>query len=283
MSVNRHLFDLTGRVALVTGGSSGIGRAIAEAFIQHGAKVLIGSRNVEKVEQTARELSQLIEPEDEELFTTGVQLDVTSNQSVERAVRKTVDLFGRLDILVNSAGVILKQPTFEIDSDDFNRIYNTHVTGTLRTCQAAGHLFREQHAGCIINLASISSFVDLVEVTAYAAAKNAVLGLTRSLANEWAKFGIRSNAIAPGFVPTEINRKLIEGTDRGRRILEHTPMGRFGEAREIAGGAVFLASNAASFVNGHTLVIDGGYLASGIGDTVAPWTEPQKQTADAAG
>src|SRR5690606_34009388 len=134
--------------------------------------------------------------------------------------------------------------------------HETHVTGTLRCCQAAGHLFREQHHGCIINLASISSFVDLVGVAPYAAAKNAILGLTRSLSNEWAKYGIRTNAIAPGFIPTDINRKMIEGTDRGRRIIEHTPMGRFGTGEEIAGGAVYLASKAGAFVNGHTLVID---------------------------
>lgn len=275
MPQTNHLFDLTGHVALITGGASGIGQAVARAFVRQGARVLIGSRTVEKVEHAAAELNQLVEVRDEEFPAAAVQLDVTSGQSVDRAVRKAVDHYGRLDILVNSAGVMLKKPSFDIEDGEFNHIYDTHVTGTLRTCQAAGHLFREQHSGCIINLASISSFVDLVEVAAYAAAKNAILGLTRSLANEWAKFGIRVNAIAPGFIPTDINRKMIEGTDRGRRILEHTPMGRFGEADEIAGGAVYLASRAASFVNGHTLVIDGGYLASGIGDATAPWVEAE--------
>jgi len=129
----------------------------------------------------------------------------------------------------------------------------------------------EQHSGCIINIASISSLVDLVEVTAYAAAKNAILGLTRSLASEWAKYGIRTNAIAPGFFPTDLNRSLIEGTDRGRRILEGTPMGRFGKGPEIAGAAIYLASPAASFVNGHTLVVDGGFAGCGVGDSFAPW------------
>jgi NAD(P)-dependent dehydrogenase (short-subunit alcohol dehydrogenase family) len=195
---------------------------------------------------------------------------------VQRAVKRTVDMFGRIDILVNSAGIILRKPTFELTPAEFNNIHETHVTGALRCSQAAGHVFREQHSGCIINLASISTFVDLVEVAAYAAAKNGVLGLTRSLANEWAKYGIRTNAIAPGFIPTDINRKMIEGTERGRRIMEHTPMGRFGKADEVAPAAVFLASNAASFINGHTLVVDGGYLASGIGDSFAPWATPAK-------
>lgn len=270
-------FDLTGQVALVTGGASGIGKAIAAAFVQHGAKVLIGSRTQDKVDEAARELSQLIEPKDGEAPAAGVSLDVTSETSIDHAVKKAMDLFGGLHILVNSAGVMLRKPTFELDPADFNRIYDTHVTGALRASQAAGRIFREQHQGCIINLASISSFVDLVEVTSYAAAKNAVQGLTRSLANEWAKYGIRTNAIAPGFVPTDINRKMIEGTDRGRRILEHTPMGRFGKAEEIAGAAVFLASPAGGFVNGHTIVVDGGYLASGIGDSFAPWAMPESK------
>lgn len=273
-------FDLTGRVALITGGASGIGLAIAQAFVRQGARVLIGSRTTEKVEHAAAELNQLIQVTDDEFPTAGITLDVTSTQSVERAVCKAVDHFGRLDILVNSAGIMLKKDAFEIGDDEFNQIFDTHVTGTLRACQAAGHLFREQHSGCIINLASISSFVDLVGVAAYATAKNAILGLTRSLANEWAKYGIRTNAIAPGFIPTDINRNLIEGTDRGRRILEHTPMGRFGKSEEIAGGAVYLASKAGSFVNGHTLVIDGGYLASGIGEATAPWAEAEKEAVE---
>lgn len=272
MAIKTDMFDLTGKVALVTGGTSGIGKAVAAAFVQHGAKVVVGSRSQEKVDAAAEELDGLADTSGDDPVAAGVTLDVTSDSSIERAVRKTVDLFGGLHIAVNSAGVMLKKPTFDIERDEFNRIFDTHVTGSLRVAQAAGHIFREQHDGSIINLASISSFVDLVEVAAYASAKNAVQGLTRSLANEWAKYGIRTNAIAPGFVPTDINRKMIEGTDRGRRILEHTPMGRFGLAEEIAGGAVYLASPAGRFVNGHTIVIDGGYLASGIGDAVAPWT-----------
>jgi NAD(P)-dependent dehydrogenase (short-subunit alcohol dehydrogenase family) len=269
-------FDLSGKVALVSGGASGIGKAIALALAQQGAEVVVGSRTMDKVSAAVTELNAgLTHDSDDQERVAGVALDVTNEASIDAAVKFSIDTFGRLDILVNSAGVMLRKPTFELKPDDFNMIYNTHVTGALRCSQAAGHVFREQHSGCIINLASISSFVDLVEVAAYAAAKNAVIGLTRSLANEWAKYGIRTNAIAPGFIPTDLNRKMIENTDRGRRILEHTPMARFGSATEIAGGAVYLASPAASFVNGHTLVIDGGYLASGIGDRFAPWAEPK--------
>jgi len=274
MAIKTELFDLTGKVALVTGGSSGIGKAIALAMAQHGAKVLIGSRTVEKVEAAATELNRAVDAT-EDPIVVGAAIDVTQDESVEDAVKQAIDEFGGLHIAVNSAGVMVKKPTFDLESDEFEAVYQTHVSGSLRCAQAAGHVFREQHEGCIINLASISSFVDLVEVTAYAAAKNAILGLTRSLANEWAKYGIRTNAIAPGFIPTDINRKMIEGTDRGRRILEHTPMARFGEADEIAGAAVYLASRAGGFVNGHTLVVDGGYLASGIGDSFAPWASPE--------
>jgi len=269
MASNR--FDVSGKVVVITGGASGIGKAIAAAFVEAGAKVLVGSRTLDKVEGAVKELNQLVPSTDGEPSAAGVALDVVSDASVDRAMRKAVDTFGGLDILVNSAGVMVKKPTFELTPEEFETVYSTHVTGSLRCAKAAGRLMLEQHSGCIINLASISSFADLVTVAAYAAAKNAILGLTRSLANEWAKHGIRTNAIAPGFIPTDLNRKMIEGTDRGRRILEHTPMGRFGSGDEIAGAAVFLASPAASFVNGHTLVVDGGYLACGIGDSFAPW------------
>jgi NAD(P)-dependent dehydrogenase (short-subunit alcohol dehydrogenase family) len=266
-------FDLTGRVALITGGASGIGQAIAAAFIRHGAKAVVGSRTLQKVEDAVVELCELGKTDDTPA-ATGVSLDVTDDDSIDAAVKTCIDQYGRLDILVNSAGILIKKPTFDLTRDDFNNVYNTNVTGSLKCAQAAGHFFREQHSGAIINIASVSSFVDLTEVAAYAASKNAVLGLTRSLANEWARYGIRTNAIAPGFIPTDINRKMIEGTDRGRRIIEHTPMERFGVADEIAGCAVFLASDAGSFTNGALIPVDGGYLASGISDAVAPWTQP---------
>jgi NAD(P)-dependent dehydrogenase (short-subunit alcohol dehydrogenase family) len=266
MAAKTELFDLTGKVAMITGGAGSIGSAIAQRMIQHGAKILVA--DIENyAADAAKKLNYQAQVNEDDPVAGGVTLDVTCDASVNRAVRKAVDLFGSLDILVNCAGQMCKKPTFELTPDEFNVLYNTHVTGTLRCSQAAGQLMREGHSGCIINLASISSYVDLIEVAAYAASKGAIMGLTRSLANEWAEYGIRTNAIAPGFFPTALNRKMIEGTDRGRRIIEHTPMGRFGEPDELAGAAVFLASQAGSFVNGHTIVVDGGFLACGIGDS----------------
>lgn len=276
MAVKSSLFDLTNQVALVTGGATGIGKDIAKALVQHGAHVLVGSRTLDKVEAAVTELRRATETDEAdpiEPVVEGVALDVCSDASVEQTMKRCMDLFGRIDILVNCAGVMVKKPTFDLSMADFNMVYDSHVTGSFRCAQAAGHLMREQHAGCIINIASISSYVGLTEVTAYASAKSAIMGLTRQLAVEWAKFGIRTNAIAPGFIPTDLNKKFMVGTDRGRRIMERTPMARFGNPDEIAGGAVYLASKAGSFVNGHTIVIDGGYLATGIGDSVAPWME----------
>ena len=269
MSTQTELFDLSGKVALICGGASGIGLAIAEAFVRHGAQAVIGSRTQEKVEEAATHLDGLANTSGDDVVATGVTIDVTNQHSIEHAVRKAMDVFGGLHILVNCAGIHCKKPTFDLTENEFNDLYNLHVTGSLRAAQVCGHIFREQHDGCIINLASISSFVDLVEVAAYAAAKNAVLGLTRSLANEWVKYGVRTNAIAPGFVVTDLNRQNLVGTDRGRRILERTPAARFGQASEMAGTVVYLASPAATFVNGQTIVVDGGFLACGFTDSVA--------------
>ncbi len=269
MAVKTSMFDLTGKVALVTGGASGLGKGIAAALIEHGAKVLVGSRTQAKVDEAAKELDAIADDTGEDPVAAGVALDVTSEASVERAVRKAVDLFGGLHIVVNSAGYTIKKPTFDLTAEEFNGLYDTHVTGSLRVAQSAGHIFREQHDGCIINLASLGSYADLIETVGYTSAKNAVLGLTRALANEWAKYGIRTNGIAPGVIVTDLNRKLVEGTDRGRRFLERTPMARFGKPEEIAGAAVYLASPAGAFVNGEIIAVDGGFLACGVGDSNA--------------
>jgi NAD(P)-dependent dehydrogenase (short-subunit alcohol dehydrogenase family) len=265
MPIQTALFDLTGKGALVTGGATGIGRALTAGLAAHGARVLIGSRRAELVEQAASELNADID----EPRVFGTRLDVTDNDSVEAAVHTATERLGSLDILINCAGIQLRKPAIDLTPEEFNHMYDVHATGSLRCAQAAARVFIPQGSGSIINVASICSFVDNIEVSAYAAAKSAVLGLTRSLANEWVKHGVRTNAIAPGFVVTDLNRQNLVGTDRGRRILERTPAARFGQTSEMAGTAVYLASPAAAFVNGQTIVVDGGFLACGFTDSVA--------------
>ncbi len=264
-------FDLQDRVAIVTGGASGLGFAIASGLLRHGGRVVIASRNLTNVNEAVQRLSQIASSQ----RVIGTSCDVTDGPNVEEAMHLVVEKFGRLDILVHSAGSILRKPTFDLSTEEFSQMYDTHVTGALRCAKAAGRFMRDHGGGSVIHIASVASFVDLIEVAAYTSAKNALLGLTRSLANEWAKYNIRVNAVASGFVLTDLNRGLLVNTDRGRRVIERTPMGRFGVPDEIAAAAVFLASPAASFVTGHTLVVDGGFLACGIGDSVCDWNKMQ--------
>ena len=275
----KDLFDLTGRVALLTGGASGIGLAIAEAFVDRGAKVIVGSRTAAKVKAATEALNERSPGS-----AAGAVLDVQSDESVAGALAHGAKRFGHVNTAVHSAGVMHKTDTASLEPEPFNQLYDIHVTGGLRVATAlAKHLADAgrsnpeasapvEPAGSILFIASITSFAALSGVTAYAAAKSAQLGMIRSLATDFGARGIRCNGIAPGFVPTDLNRSMIEGTDRGRRILERTPMARFGTADEIAGAAVYLTAPAGSFVNGHTLVVDGGFLACGVGDAVAPWS-----------
>jgi NAD(P)-dependent dehydrogenase (short-subunit alcohol dehydrogenase family) len=177
----------------------------------------------------------------------------------DRCVRE----LGRVDILVAAAGVTKRVPTLRMDESDWNRILDTNLTGVLRTCQVFGALMVEQKHGRIIALASLASFVGLHEVAAYTASKAGVAGLTRALAVEWARHGVTVNAIAPGVFETDLNRELLK-SGRGQEFLMRTPMARFGRVEELAGTAVFLASDAASFITGQLIAVDGGFLASGV-------------------
>jgi len=235
--------DLTGRVAFVTGGTSGIGRALALGLAEAGADVVPSSRRLEQVEKTAAEI------EGRGRRTARIASDVTDRASLEAALAATVKGLGRVDILVNCAGTTKRQPT---------------LTGTLRACQIFGRHMLERGYGRIVNIASLSSFVALFEVAAYGASKAAVAALTKSLAIEWGPRGVNVNAIAPGVFRTPLNQALLDGSPRGQEFLLRTPMKRFGKVEELAGAAVFLASEAASFVNGEILVVDGGFLASGV-------------------
>ena len=250
--------ELNGKTAVVIGGTSGIGRAIAHGLAEAGADVVPTSRRIEQVEAAA------IEIESFGRRSLRVVSDVSDRESLENVLRETVSAFGKVDILVNSAGRTKRAPTLDFSEEDWNDILETNLNGTLRSCQIFGRQMLERGYGRIINIASLSTFVSLFEVAAYSASKAAVASLTKSLAVEWSSKGVNVNAIAPGVFKTDLNRELLESTERGKEFQLRTPMKRFGKVEELAGAAVFLASDAASFVTGEILVVDGGFLASGV-------------------
>lgn len=250
--------ELNGRTAVVIGGTSGIGRAIAHGMAQAGADVVCTSRRMEQVEAAAAEIEGFGKR------TLRIASDVADKASLEALLAACVAEFGKVDILVNSAGRTKRTPTLELEQEEWDAIMETNLSGTLRACQVFGQHMVDNGYGRIVNIASLSTFVALYEVAAYAASKAAVASLTKSLAVEWAKRGVNVNAIAPGVFRTALNQKLLDESPRGQEFLTRTPMGRFGQVEELAGAAVFLASEAASFVTGEILVVDGGFLASGV-------------------
>lgn len=253
-----NITDLSNRTAVVIGGTSGLGRAIAVALARSGANVVPCGRRKELVAEVCAEIKSVGRK------TLQKTVDVSSRESIDALRGAVLEKFGGADILVNAAGRTARKPTNEVSEEEWIEILDTNLTGVLRVCQSFYEPLKQSGRGRIINIASLASFVAFFEVAAYGASKAGVLALTRSLGAEWAKDKICVNALVPGVFPTELNAELLNGTERGREILMRTPMNRFGKPEEITGAAVFLASDAASFITGQTIAVDGGYLASGV-------------------
>lgn len=250
--------SLKNRTAVVIGGTTGIGRALALGLAEAGATVVASSRRPSEVEKVSQEIEQ------RGARTLREVSDVTDRASLQRLLDRTLEQFDKVDILVNCAGFTKRGPTLDFSEQDWNAIFDCNLNGTLRACQVFGRHMLERGYGRIINIASLSTYVALLEVAAYGASKAAVGALTKSLAVEWGSRGVCVNAIAPGVFRTQLNTALLDGTERGRELKLRTPMKRFGDVEELVGAGIFLASEAASFVNGEILTVDGGFLASGV-------------------
>jgi len=250
--------DLKSKVAVVIGGTSGIGLTLAKGLAEAGADVVATGRRADLVRAAAHEIRSLGRRSLE------APSDVTDRSSIEALLSAVEAQIGKVDILLNSAGITRRTPTLEVSEAEWDSIMLTNLTGVLRTCQIFGRKMVERKYGRIINIASVASGRGFYEVAAYAASKAGVVSLTKTLAVEWAKHGVCVNAIAPGVFRTDLNKGLLDGTPRGQEFITRTPMRRFGKLEELVGAAVFLASDSASFVTGHVLAVDGGFLASGV-------------------
>jgi len=250
--------DLTSKNAVVIGGTSGIGLTLALGLAEAGANVAATGRRADLVKAASEKIRALGRK------SLDIATDVTDRANLEKLLAAAEAEFGHVDILVNSAGITRRTPTLKVSDSEWDSILETNLSGTLRACQIFGRPMVERKQGRIINIASVASSRGFFEVAAYAASKAGVASLTKTLAVEWAKHGVCVNAIAPGVFRTDLNKALLDGTARGEEFLVRTPMRRFGKVEELVGAAVFLASDAASFVTGHILVVDGGFLASGV-------------------
>jgi NAD(P)-dependent dehydrogenase (short-subunit alcohol dehydrogenase family) len=252
------LFGIRSKISVVLGGNAGIGKAISLGYARAGAHVVASGRRGPLVEATAAEIRSL------GVKTLALTCDVLDYTSVTSLLHAVIAEFGRVDILVVCSGVNSKMATLNLPDQEFTRIIETNLAGTFRANQIFGRSMIHQGKGAIINIASVTAFRSVIGMPHYSASKAGVVAVTESLAAEWAQFGVRVNAIAPGPFETEMNREILKIPGRVDHILNHVPMKRFGQLNELLGAAIYLASDAASYVTGATLRVDGGYLAAGI-------------------
>lgn len=253
-------FDLTGRVALVTGGGRGIGRGIALALANAGADVAICSRTEEQLRRTAAEIEKMGRT------SLVIRTDVARTDEINRMVSKVLDKFQRIDILVNAAGVNLRLPATEVTEEIWDSIVDINLKGTFFCCQAVGRVMIEQKKGKIINIGSLTSHIGIPTIAPYAATKSGILALTKTLAIEWAKYNINVNCIGPGYYKTEMTRKLFEDPKWVEKVLKNIPMNRTGTVEDLMGIAVFLVSDASDYITGQIIYVDGGFLAGWKGE-----------------
>jgi len=252
----KQLFDLTGRTAIVTGGSIGLGRQMAEGLAEMGANLVLCARRQERCEETAERFRQL------GVKVASLSCDVKNQTSVQEVVRATLSQFGQIDILINNAGISWGTPAEELRLEDWNKVIETNLTGTFLCAQAVGKVMIQQRRGKIINVASIAGLGGAppeLPAIGYHASKGGVISFTKDLACKWALHNIQVNAIAPGWFPTHMSNRVLER--HSDLFLSHIPMHRFGSEHDLKGAAVFLASDASNYVTGHVLVVDGGQSA----------------------
>lgn len=252
MTLNK--FDLDGKVALVTGASSGLGQAIAIALAAAGADVACHARSTKKADETIKTITSMGKR------VVAVAGELAEKETPQRITDETIGHFGRIDILINNAGTIRRAPATEYSEDDWSAVIEVNLSSVFRLSQAVGRRLVKQGSGKIVNIASLLSFQGGINVPAYTASKSGVAGLTKALSNEWAKFGVNVNAIAPGYIETANTEALRADETRNRQILERIPAGRWGKPDDIAGAAVFLSSAASDYVHGHIMVVDGGWM-----------------------